>query len=156
LIPASAALAQGQISDLPDPTLTPGGIATTDEQVVCARTNGRTYERTARAGFTENMKAQITRAYGQTPRLDGDHELDHRVPAALGGESNAANVWWQPGRGHGTLWDYHVKDRLDDWAWRQVCVRHAMSLIDAQAIFLAPDWRVPYCKLIGGPPCDAR
>lgn len=143
------------VAVLPDPVMTPGSVSTTDEAVVCGRVNGETFEKRARTGLTGKVKREITRAYGQTPGQDGDHELDHRVPASLGGRSDATNVWWQPGRDHGTPWDYHVKDRLDTWAWRQVCVDHKLSLADAQALFLEPDWRVPYCRLIGGEPCVA-
>jgi hypothetical protein len=146
--------ALAQIGELPDPTLTPGAVSSTDEAEVCGRVNGETYEKRSRSSLTSSLKHKITRAYGQTPGQDGDHELDHRVPAALGGESSARNVWWQPGRGHRTAWTYHVKDRLDTWAWREVCVNHSVTLSDAQAWFLEPDWRIPYCKLIGGNLCD--
>lgn len=148
-------IAAAAVAILPDPALTPGAVTGEDEAVICGRVNGETYEKRSRASLTQKMKHEITQSYHQVPGQDGDHELDHRVPASLGGRSDATNVWWQPGRDHGTPWDYHVKDRLDTYAWRQVCVNHTMSLPDAQALFLEPDWRVPYCKLIGGDPCGA-
>ena len=138
---------------LPDPTLTPGAVYPATEAEICGKVNGLTYEKRSRAALTAKIKAEIIRAYGQTPGSDGDHELDHRVPAALGGRSDASNVWWQPGRGQGTVWDYHVKDRLDTRVWREVCVKHAMTLKAGVAVFLQPDWRSEYCRIVGGPPC---
>lgn len=149
---SSAAVAQTP-ADLPDPAKTPCLVTADDEATICGRVDGLTYEKRARRGLDASVKHAITRAYGQTPGADGDHELDHCVPAALGGRSDASNVWWQPGRGHDTVWTYHVKDRLDTWAWRQVCVEHKTPLAEAQAWFQEPDWRVTYCRLIGGPPC---
>ena len=138
---------------LPDPAKTPGAFYPDDEATVCGKVNGLTYEKRSRAGLTQAMKNAITRSYGQTPGQDGDHELDHRGPAALAGRSDASNVWWQPGRNHGTVWDFHVKDRLDTWAWRQVCVLHKVPLATAQAWFVEPDWTKVYCREMGGPPC---
>lgn len=142
-----------EIRILPDPALTPGEIASTDEAEVCGRVDGETYERRTRAALTEKLKREITVSYGQVPHQDGDHELDHRVPAALGGASTKRNVWWQPGRGHGTPWTFQIKDRLDTMAWRMVCVKHTMPLTAAQGLFLQADWRLPYCQLIGGDIC---
>lgn len=153
---AALALADPPVSDLPDPARTPGAVYTTDAAVICARVGGLTYEKRSRAGLTGRMKRDITAAYGQVPGDDGDHELDHRVPAALAGRSDATNVWWEPGRGHGTDWDYHVKDHLDDWAWRQVCVTRTLTPEEGQAIFLEPDWRGQYCRYVGGAPCPPR
>lgn len=148
IVAASAAagiaiLAGGSDPNLPDPTLTPGVIASTDEAQVCGRTGGLTYSQAHRQ-TTEAMKAQVRQEY----HAAHCGEIDHRVPLALGGADDVKNLWCQPGTG---AWSYHVKDRLEVYAWEAVCKHHTMTLGQGQAIFLAPDWREEYRKLLGSP-----
>ena len=154
LAAASAARGAEPPAVVPNPALTPGSVYTASEAEVCGRVAGVTYERRSRAALTRTDKDAITRAYEQKPGRDGDHELDHLVPAALAGRSDASNVWWQPGRGRASAWTYEVKDRLDTAVWREVCVRHTMTLEQGQAMFLVPDWRTSYCSYFhGAAPC---
>lgn len=137
--------------EIPDPRCTPGVAASTDENDVCGIVDGKSYSKRHRQ-TPAGLKALITKRYGQQPN-SGDVEIDHRIPLSLGGEDAVYNLWYEFGRDRGVRFTYHEKDRLERWAWEQVCQRHAMSLRDAQAIFLAPDWRSAYCRYIGGPPC---
>jgi hypothetical protein len=149
---AAPSCAQG---DLPDPACTPGAYDPVPLPELCGKVQGLTYEKRRRAALTQGVKDAITRSYGYVPGTrarTGDYELDHLVPAALGGRSDAVNVWYQLGRGRGTAWDYHVKDRLDTLAWHKVCVTREWTQDQGAAAFV-PDWRAGYCKLIGGKPC---
>lgn len=133
--------------ELPDPGLTPGVIASTDEAEVCGTVNGVTYSKRHRQ-TTAAMKAQVAREYGR------EHcgEIDHRVELSLGGADDVKNLWCQPGPDE-AIWNFKLKDRLEAEVWRRVCHQHSMTLAEGQAVFLAPDWRVEYCRIIGGGPC---
>ena len=139
-------------AEIPDPARTPGVVATTDDAEVCGIIGGLTYARRHRA-TSAGLKARVMREYGHRPGRAGDGEVDQSLPLSLGGADVAANLWWQPGRGHGVAFTYREKDDLEDWARRRVCKRHALRLGEAQAIFLAPDWRIEFCRRIGGSPC---
>lgn len=155
MLAATAASAQSPTpAILPNPTLTPGVVASTDEAEVCGHSAAGTYSQTHRL-TTAAMKAEVFREYGIDPAVARNQswEIDHRLPLALGGGDQLGDLWPQPGEGHGTLWTFHVKDRLEVFAWHEVCRFHRVSLTDAQSWFLAPDWRVAYCAKIGGTPC---
>lgn len=131
--------ALGGAPDVPDPVLTPGVIASTDQADVCGYVDGLSYSRRHRATSPE-LKDWVFREYGITPprgRDRGEWEIDHRVPLALGGADVAANLWPQAGWGQ---WNYHQKDEVEFRAWRAVCKWHTMTLQEGQAIFLG-DWR---------------
>lgn len=131
---------------IPDRTLTPGVIASTDENEVCA-TGGATYSQTHRI-TPPSMKLQVRRRYS----VNSCGEIDHLLPLSLGGADVTENLWCQPGPPE--PWDFRAKDRLETRIWSMVCREHTMSLADAQAIFLGQDWRVAFCKYVGGRPCQ--
>jgi hypothetical protein len=62
------------------------------------------------------------------------HQVDHRVPLALGGADNDANVWAQP------IDEALEKDRLERFAAIEVCRYRRVGLAEAQSWFLG-DWR---------------
>ena len=133
--------------DLPDPALTPGLVASTDEAEVCSRVpDGLTYSQAHRQ-TTEAMKDAVRRAYGIVGQFTG--EIDHLEPLCAGGADDVRNLWPQPAEG---TWNFHVKDRLEAWACAAVCRHHAMPLAEAQALFV-PDWRAGYCRAF---PSDER
>lgn len=145
LLAATLAFAQDVPRVIPDPALTPGVVASTDQALVCA-TGAQSYSKQHRQ-TSAAMKAAVRKAYGM-PRCG---EIDHRLPLALGGADDVKNLWCQPGAPE--PWGYTVKDRLETHVWEMTCHQHTMTLAQAQAIFLAPDWRPAFCKLIGGAPC---
>ena len=137
--------------DLPDPSITPGLAASTDVSEVCAVGSEGTYSQRHRH-TTIAMKLAVLRAYGRVPGRAGDGEVDHLIPLCLGGADDLRNLWWQPGNDQGTAWTYHLKDRLEALACREVCARH-VSLREAQSWFTG-DWRVAYCRQVG--PCEGQ
>ena len=133
-------------SVLPDQSLTPGVVASTDLDEVCGVAGGRTYSQRHRK-TSYQMKVEVRQRYG----AKSCGEVDHRVELSLGGADVVENLWCQAGPPE--PWNYKLKDRLESLVWRRVCREHTMSLVAGQAVFLAPDWRVGYCALVGGEPC---
>ncbi len=131
---------------IPDPLLTPGAIASTDQAEVCGFAGGLSYSKRHRVTPPE-MKAEVRRRYG----IARCGEIDHRGPLALGFADVVENLWCQPGPPE--PWNFRLKDKLETYVWEAVCKHHTILLAEGQAIFMEPDWRDPYCKLIGGAPC---
>jgi len=75
----------------PDPTLTPGVVATSDPAVICALEPPRP----SRSEWLA-LKRAAMRAYGIPWSQRGAYQLDHLVPRALGGADTLANLWPQP------------------------------------------------------------
>lgn len=132
---------------LPDRVLTPGAHVSTDPAVVCA--SG--YSRSVRppAQYTDALKdQQLAADYPGTRGLSArDVEEDHLVMLGLGGDPrNPKNLWPEPrhvrasdGRDAGA----DTKDLFEDYLYRQVCRRHAMTVVAAQRQ-LATDWYAAY------------
>lgn len=121
--------------DLPGPAA-PGEIASTSWDEICAGNYSRTHR-------TDNYSRR--RAIRDRDHCDPHNsEVDHRVPLSVGGADTEANLWCQPGSG---VWTYRDKDKLESWVWLSLCHHRMFGVSDAQAIFLAPDWRVEYCKV---------
>lgn len=129
--------------DLPPPEA-PGVVASTDVNEVCGRVGGQTYSQRHRQ-TTPEMKREAHRGIVHCG------EIDHRLPLSLGGADDVQNLWCEPEDG---AWNFRVKDRLEVFVWDAVCHRHTMTLAEGQAVFLAPDWRVEYCRLLPGEPCQ--
>lgn len=151
LVSAAAALfvpdaLSGGSGEIPDSALTPGLVAGASAAEICTP-HGLTYSRAHRQ-TTREMKLAVVREYGHRPH-DGDSEIDHLVPLCLGGADDIKNLWWQPGNGHGTAWTYHLKDRLEAEACREVCAGQ-VDLATAQSWFIN-DWRIAYRQHFGEP-----
>lgn len=98
------------------------------------------YSRTVRppTSYTGPIKDELLN--GQDPVL---FELDHRVPLCAGGApKERVNLWLQPRTGQ---WAAKFKDQLESSVCRQLC-RGDITLEDAQAIFLRPDWTVEWTR----------
>lgn len=152
------AIAEPAPSEIPDDSLTPGLIASSNAAEVCGHTGGTTYSKAHRVTTAADKAADFAK-YGLTVPRGAQRvtwEIDHRLPIALGGADDPKNRWPEPDAEHhdGIKFGYHQKDKLELWAWEHTCKFHDLSLEDAQAMFLAPsDWRQHYCQHIGGAPC---
>jgi len=149
LIAAAVSAWADELPIRPDPVLTPGVVASTDESEVCGRVNGLTYSQRHRK-TTAAMKAEVFRRYGIDPETARQHswEIDHRVELAIGGADDVRNLWPESGETHP---NFHDKDRLEAEVWRRVCVHHTMTLAEGQAIFLG-DWIEGYTRIFGAAP----
>ena len=128
---------------LPDRTLTPGAVASTNRAQVCATG----YSRSVRppAGYTDRLKrTQLAAGYPGTAGLRSRAaEEDHLVMLGLGGDPrNPANLWPEPRRvkaADGTDAGADAKNGLEAFLYDQVCRRRTLSLATAQHQ-LATDW----------------
>jgi hypothetical protein len=146
-LPFFAAAMDGH--DVPDPSLTPGLIASADLAEVCAADGkpGSAYNRVHRATTENDRKADFAR-YGIAWSDHHNYRDDHLLPLCLGGADAPKNRWPQPGWG---IWSYHVKDRLEAYTCQMVCAGR-INLRAAQQWFLAPaDWRDAYRRIFGDP-----
>jgi hypothetical protein len=143
LLVAAPAFAQQVVP----PAGAPGVVASTDVAEVCGVVGGVSYSRRHRA-TTAEMKAAVRKRDG----MARCGEIDHRLMLALGGADAAENLWCQPGPPE--VWNFKLKDKLEDLVWAKVCKEHSMTLANGQAIFLAPDWREAYCRYFPGAPCQ--
>lgn len=143
---------EGTARVIPDPALTPGTAATSDEQDVCS-TEGGTYSQRHRLSQNERVKRQVLARYG-VPWEDRDkYEDDHAVPLCAGGSDAVGNRWPQPRFG---AWNAALKDRLEALACHQLCTAHKIQIDEAQGWFIAPaDWRDAYCKHVLPEEADA-
>lgn len=139
---------------LPNPEHTPGDVYTTDPEVACAAHTGN------EADSIRNVTAATRRTAYNLYGLDGNHtgycnevkkgcELDHLIPAKLGGSDEVKNLWPQS---YGGKWSAIKKDALEKRLIARVCRRNKLHpiklpLIEAQKAF-ATDWIAAYQKYV--------
>lgn len=122
---------------LPDESLTPGAILTTDTKTVC--TPG--YAGSVRH-VTQSTKNKIFAEYGIKP--SGDFEIDHLISLQLGGSNDESNLWPQS---YTTMpYNAHVKDVLESYLHHLVC-KGKMTLQDAQEA-IRGNWINTYRKIV--------
>jgi hypothetical protein len=122
LIAGGSAFALVAREDFPDPTLTPGQVASTNIHEICAWGYSQAHRGPSQRGA-------VLRRYGITGVFYG--EIDHRVPLCLGGADTLENLWPQS--------DFKAKDRLE-WATCRAVCQGRMDLGKAQQLFMG-DWR---------------
>ncbi len=121
----------------------PGLVAATDPSEICGKQGGLTYTLQHRSGSVERSLHCLK-----------GWQSDHQLPISAGGADDVRNLHCQP---PDTLaadnLGWQTKDRLDDWAWLQICRKNARP-VDIQKLFLAPtQWQVSFCKIF---PNDTR
>jgi len=119
---------------LPDNTVTPGIVATTNKAAIVGTSWGKDERH-----VTHVMKVDVCYAYGVTSGCPGkSFEIDHRVPRCAGGADDKRNLWPQP------ISEAHLKDWLED----RICADIKAAKLEpeaAQAIFLG-NWYTEYKK----------
>jgi hypothetical protein len=133
LIPG-AALAQAIV---PDPTLTPGSIRTTDVAAIC--TPGTRQYRHPHPWIFDEYGVQFSDRYKYT--------LDHLVPLELGGADDDSNVWPQPTHALEPDWNDVAKDQLENRLHWLVCTGQVDLKTAQQEI--ADDWTATWTKYVG-------
>jgi hypothetical protein len=125
---------------LPDPACTPGavGVRTGDPAADQAQVCNAGFADRHRPIGTAKFKLAAMKAYNVPTADIRVVEYDHLIPLSLGGANDVRNLWPQrsdlPGQGF-----RNSKDDLELNMWRAVCVRHTISLPDAQLAF-ARQW----------------
>jgi hypothetical protein len=115
----------------PNPTVSPGLVATTDFNELTAVTSCGTYSQCHR-NTPESLKKQVRAEY---PNCPSQQEIDHIIPLALGGQDALGNLWCQSGVGR---WNYHDKDKLESYLVLQMKAGK-ITPKDAQTCVLT-DW----------------
>lgn len=130
-------IAQRASTDLPNPTLTPGATIEVTREELCGS------EYTNPAGkIPIVLKRQTFDRYGLSSHAVG-YNVDHLIPASLGGSNSPKNLWPQSLSGE---WNYHMKNRLERTLKKMVC-RKEIALEKAQQE-IATDWVSAYKKYI--------
>jgi hypothetical protein len=115
---------------LPDPTLTPGAVRSTDTDEICQPGYSKTVRHTS-----GKLKAKIYREYG-IDRHAGHYEIDHLIPLGIGGADLPENLW--PQSYDTDPWNASVKDRLELKLHTLVC-KQGMDIKEAQKA-IAENW----------------
>lgn len=134
----------------PNPTLTPGVVATQD--VVELTASNPTYSQ-AHRNTTEAQKSQVRAAYPTVVCAHpSDCEIDHFCPLALGCADDVKNLWVQPADAewNGQNFGYHTKDKLETHLVL-LMKAGAISPHDAQQCILE-DWVACYRTYFGTQP----
>jgi len=105
----SGPIAQGPVAH-PDPSLTPGVVASTDANAVCALPHR------VRAQLPSTIAKSVFAAYGYTYDR-AQYQLDYLVPLELGGAPVPSNLWPVPVSGVG----FHEKEQLNARLRTAVC-----------------------------------
>lgn len=129
-----------QVGDLPNATLTPGDVLTTNVTRIC--TPG--YSKTVR-DVPESLKKAVYREYGITHHAPDSYEVDHLVSLELGGSNSIRNLW--PESYTSEPLNAHVKDRLENRLHELVCSGR-LGLAAAQRAE-ATNWIRAYTTYVG-------
>ena len=112
---------------LPDPSCTPGAVATASLETIChtsTRSRRQVSRELRRAAFAE---------YGLSPHQPpGSYEVDHLIPLELGGSNELANLWPESAPG------FHDKDQVEDELHRRVC--SGRMTLEAAQREIASNW----------------
>jgi hypothetical protein len=123
---------------LPERTLTPGAVTTTDANHVCEVQPHSTVPQ-----LTTTLQTAIYAAYGDTsPAALHKHTLDWLVPYNLGGAGVKANVWPAATAGTG----FYQKIQTDD-ILRQLVCRRQLTLAQAQTA-LETNWYSAWLRYV--------
>ena len=114
--------------ELPNASMTPGAIASSDPVVVCQYGYASAHRNVAYA-----VRDRVYNEYGIPRGQRKGLRIDHLIPLETGGSNDERNLWPQP------LAESRVKDRVEDELHAAVCVRHTLTLVAAQAA-IARNW----------------
>jgi hypothetical protein len=123
---------------LPDRTLTPGAVTTTDANDVCDVQSHSTVPQLPSA-----LQTAVYAAYGDTsPDALHKHTLDWLVPYNLGGAGVKANIWPAATAGTG----FYQKIQTDTILRQMVC-RRELTLVQAQQA-LETNWYSAWLRYV--------
>ena len=126
---------------VPDPTLTPGAVRTTDVTDVC--THGTNQLR----HMTRDRSDRILNEYGLPTGPHPDYELDHLIPLGIGGADDDGNLWPEPRESVEPVWNAEAKDQLEYKLRDLVCAGKLDIKIAQKAI--ADDWTEAWVAYVG-------
>lgn len=128
---------------VPDPTITPGAIRTTDVGEICS-----TGTRQLRH-WDRQRDDRIMAEYGLPPGPHPDFEIDHLIPLGIGGADNDRNLWPEPRRPIEPTWNAERKDELE-WRMHEMICNGQLDVAEAQRA-IADDWTAAYSRFFHPP-----
>jgi hypothetical protein len=129
---------------VPDPTLTPGAVRTTDTGDVCRHGTNQLRH------MTRERSDKIMASYDLPGGRHPDYELDHLIPLGIGGDDNDLNVWPEPRATIEPQWNAERKDRLEAKLRALVCGGGLDIKVAQKAI--ADDWTEAWLRYVGEQP----
>ena len=121
---------------IPEPSLTPGAIATSDRNQVCQSTQPKNRI------VPVSMQRRVFEEYGIAGAEPQAYEVDYLITPALGGADDIRNLW--PQSNSSAVWNARVKDALEDRLRELVC-EGSLDLASAQHD-ISLDWIAAYRK----------
>jgi hypothetical protein len=134
--------------DVPDPTLTPGDVRTSNVEDICSTPGHKVSTKDVR-NVSSSTKKQAFANYGLNGNNEGycsvvrGCEVDHLVSLELGGSNDIKNLWPQPYTGE---WNAFMKDALENRMHMLVC-KGQLDLPEAQKE-IATDWKAAWIKYV--------
>jgi hypothetical protein len=121
---------------IPDPTLTPGAVRTTDVGAICSTPTSELRH------WARERDDRILAECGLPTGPHPDWEVDHLIPLCLGGADDDRNLWPQPRRSLEPEFNAERKDDLEARLCQMVCAGE----LDAKAAQaeIASDWTESY------------
>lgn len=123
----------------PEPSLTPGAVATMNRDQICRA------PRPNNAVVSAQLQRQVFEEYGIPTAEPRAYEVDYLITPALGGADDIRNLW--PQSSTSIVWNARVKDALEERLHDLVC-EGDLDLATAQRE-IASDWIAAYKKYFG-------
>jgi hypothetical protein len=120
----------------PEPSLTPGAIATMDRNQICSSSEPKN------RAVPVSLQHKVFEEYGIPSAEPRAYEVDYLITPALGGADDIRNLW--PQSYSSAVWNARVKDALEDRLHTMVC-DGGLDLVAAQHD-IASDWIAAYKK----------
>jgi len=120
----------------PEPSLTPGAVATVNRDQICSAAPPK--NRLVPA----TMQRKVFEEYGIPSAQPQAYEVDYLITPALGGADDIRNLW--PQSQFAAVWNAQVKDELEDRLRDLVC-SGSLDLAAAQRE-ISSDWIAAYKK----------
>jgi hypothetical protein len=125
---------------IPDPTLTPGVVRTTDVDDICSHGTSQLRH------WSQERDERIMGEYQLSPTARYDYEIDHLIPLGVGGADDDANLWPEPRATIEPVWTAERKDALEHKLHDMVC-SYKLDIQVAQAAF-ADDWTAAWALYV--------
>ena len=100
---------------IPDPTITPGAVRTTDVGEICSTPTSELRR------WNRDRDNRILSEYGLPPGPHPSVEIDHLIPLCLGGADTDSNLWPEPRRSLEPEFNAERKDDLEHRLCQLVC-----------------------------------
>ena len=141
LLAAPAAPAFADSAILPDPSVTPGAVRTTDVNEICSHGTRELRH------WSRERDDSIMAEYGLEPGPHPNFEVDHLIPLEIGGADDDANLWPEPRRSIEPTWNAERKDRLERKLRNLICAGALDVQVAQKAI--AEDWTEAFKRFVG-------